>query len=370
MELKLGKIKLTNYGITYEIDVANMIQKTIIQDLKVLIFGEYVINEDNTYKLEMRKSPIQADNIPSDIDEVILMVDNQIIGTARITSENNKRVMYVKEIKIGDSLTNKIDDLFELIEEHDIDDYCSKDNYGDNIWQHCKGKDKLKKLKYDSNNLKNIKDKYLSGLFKIYYDSIMYSSFMNSLPRIEGKASAMASYIAIKNYLNYYFKKEKLDLTVSHPNVFIKNINKEFDALVIKGNKADEYFYDYDDVKTIIEIKSSGFFSAKADLIRSYHTKDDDTPQEDAFIDYITDYEKDLTNKQQKIQYIYLSIYESFGQRNTSTHYYEFLLANLLHLDDDKYVGIFCGLKSDSNRYLIPYEYDIEKILGKIYFNK
>lgn len=349
-------IELENYGINFQVDIENFLNKTIIQDLKILIFGEY----NNSNNLTFRKSLITINDIPNEYnigDSIELKISKKIvIGRGTIIQKNKVKVTEVC-INNRDVFSNDINDMFELIPSHDID-YESYDSNGNNIWEYCKGKDRLKRKKYSKDkNESEIKKTYLNGLFKIYYDSIVYSCFVNNINKIEGKLSALTSYISIKNNMDKYL--ESKNLKISNPNVFIKNVNIEFDALIVNKNVSDEYFFDSSDVKAIIEIKSSGFFCKKDDLIYSKY----DSESKDWFIEYITEHEKykELAN----IPYVYLSIYESFGQKKSSVHYYEFLLSNLLSLNNN-YIGMFCGTKKDSNVYLIPYDYDINELLERI----
>lgn len=356
-DLILENIELSNYGITYKINIKNFLKKTIIQDLKILLFAEY--NEKG--ELTKRKKTIKIENIKEnlkEVPEIILKTSKEtVIGKGKI---NNDGELELTEVLIDNKKNfSDIYDLFELIPPHKIDYNC-KTEEDKNIWDYCKGKEQLINKTYQEDE-KVIKKKYLDNLFKIYYDSIVYFSIINSIDKIEGKASAMASYISIKNNLNEYFKKKKLNLRISNPNVFIKNINIEFDALIVNSDKENDYFYDLDDVKAIIEIKSSGFFTNKKNLILSQYEKD----KEDLFISYIIKSHKKIS-KEKPIPYIYLSIYESFGQRKTSVHYYEFLLANILSLDSKQYIGMFCGTKKDSKKYLIPYDYDLDYLLKDI----
>ena len=345
-ELEIENVEISNYKMSYKVNIKNFLKKTIIQDLKVLLLCEY--NDDN--KLVFRQEIKVLDKIPSDCKKVIIKISSKReIGIAEVIDEYHIKPL---EIFIENEHTDKIEDLFKTIENHDVEKYKCLTKNNINIWEknNCKGKEKLKEIKYNSSDKHSIKEKYLSGLFKIYYDSLVYSSIINSIERIEGKANAMASYIAIKNNLDKYLKEKKI--AISNPNVFIKDINMEFDALIVNKDSKEKFFFDNDEVNSLIEIKSSGLFLSKDNLI------------DNGFIKYITSHEK----KQQELRkkYIYFSLYESYGQRDSSIHYYEFLLANLSTLDKNKYIGVFCALKKDQNHYLIPYEYDLEKILKRI----
>lgn len=362
----LSQIELTNeldnHKHTYTIDVDNFLKKTIIQDLKILIYAEYDQN-----KLIPRKSNIKLidkkilDSKPG--ETIRIKTSNKVLGEAKVIDEYtiNPTIMYIRNKPI-----NKLSEMFCLIKKHDINEYdeCT-DNHGKKIWHYCQGKNKLKEVfnKYEKESESDIKKRYLSvnGLFKIYYDSIIYASIFSSMNRIEGKASAMASYLSIRDNLNKYLNNKKL--CISNPNVFIKDINMEFDALIINKEKQNEYFFNIEDIKAIIEIKSSGYISSKENLIGSQYLDENGNPKQDEFIKYIKEHE---VKHKVTLPYIYLSIYESFGQRKTSIHYYEFLLANILSLDSDKYIDMFCGTKTDSDYYLIPYHYDLKEIIDKV----
>lgn len=169
--------------------------------------------------------------------------------------------------------------------------------------------------------------KYISGLFKIYYDSIKYLFSMNNTTYIGKKQTAMASYNAIKNSLFKY--------KFSQPNVFIRNKMIEYDALILKGDINDNYCYDKEEVCATIEIKSSG--------ARTKNMND--------YIKHIsgTSYDEERISE---IPHIYFSIFEQLKSYN-----------EIVRKMKDVII-IVCASKVDNDTFLIPKEYDIDKILN------
>lgn len=367
-KLKIKNIKLANYGKNYEINIENFLNKESIQDLQVLMFYEY--KDENSKELKLRES-IEVGEIKKKETPIKIVIKTgkteKTIGTAEVIDEHHIKP---KNIIINNKEINDIEDMFELIKEHDINKYKSIDKIGIDIWENCTGKKELEKYLKEyyfkektEQEKKQITKKYISGLFRIYYDSLVYSSIINSTKQIEGKANAMASYIAIKEYL------ERKGFIISNPNVFIKNINMEFDALIIEKEAKNNFYFEKDEVNSLIEVKTSGFFSSKKELrSKTKEEKDKNKDEkENAFIEYVKDHLKKQEKKElEHKKYIYFSLHESYGSKDTSVHYYEYLFANLLTLDKNKYIGIFCALKKEQNKYLIPYEYDLDKILKKI----
>ena len=173
--------------------------------------------------------------------------------------------------------------------------------------------------------------KYISGLFKIYYDTIEYLFSMNNTIYIEKKETAMASYRAIRDNLTKY--------NFSEPNVFIKNRPLEYDALILNTKKNNNYYYKEDEIIATIEIKTSGYRSNKNSI--------------DEYVNHIID--TNIYNERiESIPHIYFAIFE---QPNN----YKKLLKKFKNI-----IMIVCASKVNNNKFLIPKDYDIEKILKNL----
>ena len=341
-----------------EINISYFMNKAIIQDLKLLLFFQIkgkklierekidIVNEDINL-LEYKDKTI---SLETEIPDFIKNKEDYIeSGKNRIIKLGNYEVIDKKTIK-----PLNCEQLFEIIKEKNYESYTS------DIWKDCIGKDNLNKFFDNYKKDEKIIDNYINNdLLKIYYFMLLESSKINNEKRIAGKVSAMCSYLAVKKYLKKYFDDNKddnkLEYEVSNPNVFIKNNNREYDALVIKKkeNNNEKFLFSKEDVVATIEIKTSGYFTSKEKLLTNEGTNE--------FIKYLKD------EKIEGIPHIYISLYESFGEKSSSIHYYEYLLANLSSLEEDEYYGIFCCTKKDQNCFLIPYEYDLNIILDKIF---
>lgn len=171
-------------------------------------------------------------------------------------------------------------------------------------------------------------DKYISGLFKIYYDSIKYIFNMNNAGNIGKKGIAMASYNSIRNNLVKY--------NFSEPNVFIRNKMLEYDALILKEKKNDCYYYDCNDILATVEIKSSGYRGSIENIAD--------------YIEHISGVGDDK-ERIEGIVHIYFAIFESLSS-------YKAILEKM-----DNVIIIVCASKKNNNTFIIPKEYDISFIL-------
>lgn len=344
----------------YDIDVSNYYNKTIIQDLKCLLYFD--LNKLNRNK-EFDINYLLRDKIICNFDfskyigkDILLKTEVNLFDRIKDTKEyvkNGKHVIVdlgcfhvIDNNTIRPVIVNNLDDcLFELIEKHNVNNYSG-------IWVNFDDKKYLKSYVedyYDFDKASIIKKYIYNGLLELYYRMLVEEAKLNNLNRVEGKATAMCSYLATKKVFNDFFDRNGYDLEVSNPNVFIKNTNIEYDAIIIKKNKnnVNKFIFDEKDVEAIIELKTSGCFISKNDL------------KNGEFIKYIKD-----SNPLDK-KFIYLSLYESFGDRDTSVHYYEYLLCNLATIKNS--FGIFCATRKNQKNLLIPYEYDLDKILKKIF---
>lgn len=181
------------------------------------------------------------------------------------------------------------------------------------------------------------KDKYyLEKILPIYYKYLM--SIINNGYYEEkkanhsfNKAKAILFYEVIRDTLENYLKKEKLDYYVSLSNCFIKGNGIEYDMLIVKTDN-QKMFYEEDEVVATVELKGSGF----------YRSVDD-------FPEYI---------KGQKvvgIPHIYISLWES------SSFYEECIKNNK---------GIYCVILSTGQRrtFVVPEkeDYDLFGVIDKI----
>lgn len=195
-----------------------------------------------------------------------------------------------------------------------------------------------KDIKALFNNVDDINkfNNYLSKLFKIYYYSIIYFLEMYNYPYGGRKISALASYLAIINNLNYNF---------SYPNVFIKDNRVENDLLLLKDKiKNDKYCYEKKDVKAIIEIKSCGYIENKdCNFERYIKFNFNETEKENQKFLYQVE-----NIKNSNISYIYFSLYE----RNYKKY------KEIINKLPDRYIGIFCS-SIEKSKYIIPDKTDI-----------
>ena len=342
---------------SFSINISNYYNKTIIQDLKCLLYLDLnKLNKNDKFNINnlLRDKIIVDQNFKEYIGKDILLKTN-----IEIFERNKKTKIYEavgeKKIELGyfhvlDEYTIKPstinnDYLFDLIEKHTINDYSG-------IWNNLKNKKCLNDYMdsyYKQDKSKIIKKYIYNGMFELYYKMLLEEAKMNNLNRISGKASAMCSYLATKKVFNDFFNRNGYDLEVSNPNVFIKDNNIEYDAVIIKKNKnnTNKYIFDTDEVIAIIELKTSGCFYSKEQL------------DNNEFINYIKN--SNPLNK----KFIYLSLYESFGDKKTSIHYYEYLLCNISSIANS--YGIFCATKRNQKTILIPYEYDLDEILNNIF---
>lgn len=274
----------------------------------------------------------------------------------------NNELKLKKEIKITtiDKLTNyKTNTTYQL--------YLASDNQKENTVPKTTllGKGRIKKITKDYlildnlylyldntytnleinlfENLNNDINKYkiyTTGLFKIYYYSLIYLLEMYKYHNGGNKISALASYLSITNNLN---------ANLSYPNVFIKNNPTEMDILLLKDHiKNNKYYYDTDEVKAIIEIKSCGFINNNENEFKNY-------------IEENFNYQNKKTNHKEQtinlsnsnIKYIYFSLYE----RN----YRKF--SKIIKKMPNRFIGVFCTTIEKGTKFIIPEDYQIPEIL-------
>ena len=315
------------------INISNFLKRTNIDEtLKMILYYEY---ENHNIKY---RDKIYIENLNCKENEKIELIFESKLNLGKyIVIEKN----IVKPLNFN---------LFSLIDDKDYD-------FTNIIWNTCVGKENLKKINFYKDVIKEKieNDNFLdceyanNGLLEMFYNSILEMNEFTSSDKIENKASAMCSYLAIREMFNRKFRERNLDYKISLPNVFIKGINTEFDALIVKDD--NKLIYDFDDVYGMIEIKTKGYFANKNQLMSN------------TFVNYLSKNKDIMIDK----IFIYLSMYESFGLKDNSVHYYNYLRANMTSKDlKDFIIGIFCVTKRKKDELLIPYEYDLDEIIDKV----
>jgi len=384
-----------------EVQINNMTLRTeylahrlLKQDVRILLLTCY-----DSGKLEFRKklTITKYEKFENDDNEVELYCRdasgkyNLKIGKGKIVEKNSDGPIVIQPISICvDNDSDKtINDMFRVLKSAIIDDSYLKKNYSEFLSEY--------KVKYNNylNTIEDNKDKYINGLFKYYYESMIQLFNDNNTFQSVGKITAMSSYIIAKSF----FKKKKK--IVSYPNVFIKNFNAEFDMLILKkGIKANKYVYEMDEVEAIVELKSNGIIAyGKDDKIKkadyndkrwfeAYITFDNNfakinkkLEEYDSIIrdknssksnDKLEEYDsiirdKNIISKQyndikQKIcnkDFYYFCLYE---KNNINTAAYENTYIDILAADGI-HKGVYFAITDGDDGYVIPIDYDIDSIL-------
>lgn len=209
-----------------------------------------------------------------------------------------------------------------------------------------------KKFKYKNENI----SEYVNSLFRIYYNHIKYyiSNFNNakldSLKKgTRNKAIAMASYLSIRNYINYRYKEQ---CVVSEANVFIKNIFTEYDFLILKKDvKINQGYYEPNDVYAAVEIKTSGFFPSNSqNIVKDFN---DLIVGETTYID---------------VPLIYIAIHEgsSCGNKKEQAHYFYEECLNVIKKSKKKVYGLFIAIKVGNHQFIVPYDFDFDSVIREI----
>ena len=330
----MEKVKIERFRFKLDDNIElndNYLNRALYQDVKLLIHLDEKLNVRKSVKI------IEPDLSKYNSKEIELYYNSNKLGEFKVVNNNQL-----------EPINFKIDDLFELISDgYKKDKYTCLDKNGKDIWKDFEDEKYLENIKYDDDNFKTVYDKY-KDLLEIYYKQGYLILNFTDKAEVKGKVSAMCSYIAIRDKFNEILPK---GYVVSRPNVFIRGINTEYDFLIIKKEKEEDYIFDKEDVIALGEIKTSGSFISKDNL----------NDKEKNFKHYIEGEKNGLD-----IPLIYIALYESFGSKNTSIHYYEYTLANILSLKNKGFFGIFCATKKDSNKLLVPYNYDLNKILKEV----
>lgn len=313
----LKEIAVKNNISNKEFNVNNITLRNRFKTIedKLIIFFYY--NKDTLeLKKEIKIIPIdKTSNYKINEEcEIYLASDNQLINTNPGTTKLGKGIIK--------SITNDyliLDNLKVYIDNNYITSYINL---------------------FDSSSINTCKNinKYISTLFKVYYYSIIYLLEMYDYSYGGSKLSALASYLAIINILKGNF---------SYPNVFIRNNKTEFDLLLLKDNvENNKYYYEINEVKAIIEIKSCGYIESSEWDFKRYIESNFNV--KDTINDKFKNQVKNLSNS--NIKYIYFSLYE----RNYNKYY------EIINKLNDRYIGIFCSIID--NKYIVPNNYDIPEI--------
>lgn len=285
---------------------------------KLIIFFQYV-NDELKLKKEITIIPVdKTTNYKiNTIYQLYLASDNQKENTLPKTTLLGKgRIKEItKNYLILDNLVVYLDNTYTTLET-----------------------DLFENLNNDINKYKI----YTTGLFKIYYYSLIYLLEIYKYYNGGNKVSALASYLSITN---------NLKCNLSYPNVFIKNNPTEMDLLLLKDNiKNNKYYYDIEEVKAIIEIKSCGFINNNENDFKNY-IKENFNPLNKK--DNLKEQTIILSNS--NIKYIYFSLYE----RN----YRKF--SKIIKKMSDRFIGIFCTTIEKGTKFIIPEDYEIPEILKR-----
>ena len=337
------------------------------QDVKILLLTEYINNSLN-FRKQLTITNYEKD-INLNIGDMVILnaATDKInkykisIGKAKVKKINNNSIVVKPyEIIIDNKLSANIDDMFCPLESRIINVKYLEKEYPSVF-------DEYKK-RYNNYLNKLDKKKYINGLFKTYYDSIIQYFKDNSNYYSISKVTAMSSYLNAKKYF------EDKDKIVSNPNVFIKDFHLEFDLLLLKkGVNKRKFIFNLDEVEAIVELKSNGIIGygnkdTKKD--KAYNNK----RWFEAYVTFDNDYKKremslknydellknktvstnyrNLKERVQKIDYIFFCLYEKNYVRSATYEntYFDLLATGKTHK------GIYFGI-SNGDKYVIPIDY-------------
>ena len=323
-----------------DIEICNEeIKKTYDKrEWKAIIFTEYKNNEKT---LSMREKIYVTfhDDVELKKDEEIELKSSRGVtlgsGSYFEKTHDNYYIFNKLKIRIGGTDKSEPTSLFRVFNDEELLE---------------------RELKYP--NTTNIINKYQEGLFRIYYKMLEYS-ITNFSENIEGKYSAMCSYLAVRDVLKDY------GLILSYPNCFIKGYKQEYDALILKKNDY-KYFYSQDEILATLELKVSGCFYKKSEMEEEFS----DYLMQQHGIKIIKNNNKKIYDDKNKldIPHIYITCHES--STNTSRdgkpiRYYDTCKKVINNLGDE-YIGIFCALKNNNEQFIIPIDFNLAEILKKV----
>lgn len=182
-----------------------LLNRLLKQDIKILLLTYY--NNKLQFRNELKITSYKNNsNFKKDI-----IVDlycgsitgkyNLKIGTGRIIEESSDNAIIVKPetIFVNNKDTKNIEDMFQELNSIIKDEEYLKENYNDGLKEYNK--------RYEQYKLHVKKDKYINGLFKYYYDSMIQLFKDNNNYNSIGKVTAMSSYIIAKIFLRIKGKK-------------------------------------------------------------------------------------------------------------------------------------------------------------------
>lgn len=384
-----------------EVFIDNMILRTeflskrlLKQDIKVLLLTHYS-DENLEFRKRLRITKYEENatiKIDSNVDLYCSCYNgkyNLRIGMGKIIGIDPKKGILVKPmmIYVDNKNTDNIKALFKILDSRIIGDVILKQHYNKD-WLEFNKRYKEYKKKIESE-----KDKYINGLFKYYYDSMIQLLKDNNYYFSIGKMTAMSCYIVAKKF----FKNKGMN--VSLPNVFIRNFNVEFDMLILKKTtNRNKFVFEIDEVEAIVELKSNrligygnadkygNMYDYKNKLVidnkkmipnrwfKSYITFDDkyesmknkvekidnssktgNTLSDNVVINSYMDMKKNINKK----KFIYFCLYEK-NSINIATYentYFDMILAG------KNYCGIYFVITDERDGYVIPIDYDIDLVL-------
>lgn len=371
LKLEFNEVIIENMTLRTEF----LLHRLLKQDVKILLLTDYY-NEKLDFRKELKitKYVNNSDYKKNKIVDLYCRYANGKynlkVGTGKITKEPIKNEIIIKPITIfvDNKDTDNIKDMFKELTSVIKDDKYLKDNYNDKLLEYNNRYTKYK------NNVENKKDKYINGLFKYYYESIIQLFKDNNNYYSISKITAMSSYIIAKNFF------ENKGNNVSFPNVFIKDFNIEFDMLLLKDKvNNNKYMYELDEVESIVELKSNGIIGyGKDDKLKNplYNNKrwfesyitfdnnyteinkklkqnDDDINDNEIVSKKYNALKKEICKK----DFFYFCLYEK-NRKNTATYentYFDIILTG------KNYKGIYFGITDERDGYIIPIDYDINK---------
>jgi hypothetical protein len=142
-----------------------------------------------------------------------------------------------------------------------------------------------------------------------FYEST--NLFINSYDRQKFKNwSKLQGYISlrlVKDFIDNELKSMKSQYITSRLNSFIKGFPTEFDLLILKKENTNSFenIYDPNDVKTIIEVKTSGIIAGKDEIERKFkRIKDDIEP---------------IVTQFSHINFVYITLFERGKPKNPTS---------------------------------------------------
>ena len=283
---------------------------------------------------------IQSDKITNFEGRLLITYEETII------IETKEKIEDVVNVKIGTCDLG----IFRVVSKNNYEYQLTKENKEEAL------KQLFDKFKYGRYDFEEAFQSYKNGLLKLYIDFLLDIAKNHRQDKMKGKFTAMISYRAVKKF----FSVED-GFHISEANVFIKDVNVEFDALLLKrGVPINQGVYDEKDVVAIIEIKASGYIGYKDTYVKDF--------EEYVNFSYKSKNKEEIVSLEErrileKKLYIYFSLFASGCKNKESLNSYKECRRIL---KENNKIGIFALIKHDSNKLSIPYEYDIDIIKDTI----